>query len=275
MYVIAEIGINHNGDINLALDMMRYAKIVGANCVKFQKRNPDICVPEEQKNQPRFWKNKDMTYLEYKWDIEFGKEEYDLIAATAKEIGIDWTASVWDVDSLHFMEQYKNDIPFIKVPSACITDFELLEAVKASGMKVVMSGGMATAEMVLKAAVYLEPNIIGLLHCNSTYPSNENELDLNVIEAYHKKFPDLFIGYSSHDISNFPCLLAAAAGAQIIERHFTTDTNLPGTDQKSSVNPIQMSELITQLDRVDKIMGQSYPTFYKSEQIIAKKLRRV
>ena len=130
VYVIAEIGINHNGDINLAIEMMEKAKLIGANCVKFQKRNPDICVPEEQKNVARFWKNKEMTYLDYKKDIEFGKEEYDKIAAAAKRIGIDWTASVWDVDSLHFMEQYKDVIPFIKIPSACITDFELLEVVK-------------------------------------------------------------------------------------------------------------------------------------------------
>lgn len=275
MYIIAEIGINHNGDIDLALQMMQYAKMAGADCVKFQKRNPDICVPEEQKNQPRLWKGENMTYLEYKKDIEFGKAEYDKIAAAAKEIGIDWTASVWDLDSLEFMKQYADQIPFIKIPSACITDLELLKATRNSGMEVVMSGGMANLRMIEEALAILGDSVVGLLHCNSTYPSKEEELDLNVIANYVNRYSNLTIGYSSHDISNLPCLLAVAVGAEIIERHFTMDTTMPGTDQASSVEPIQFNDMVKHIHRVEIIMGNHWPCFYKSEQEIAKKLRRI
>lgn len=275
MYIIAEIGINHNGDIDLALQMMQYAKMAGADCVKFQKRNPDVCVPEEQKNQPRLWKGEDMTYLEYKKDIEFNQAEYDRIAAAAKEIGIDWTASVWDIDSARFMMQYKEEIPFIKIPSACITDIELLKTVRDSGMKVVMSGGMANLHMIETALNVLDDSVVGLLHCNSTYPSKEEELDLNVIANYVDRYPNLTIGYSSHDVSNIPCLLAVAAGAEVIERHFTMDTTMPGTDQASSVDPIQFNNMVKHIHRAEKIMGNRWPCFYKSEQEIAKKLRRV
>lgn len=276
MYIIAEIGINHNGDINMAIQMMKEAKLAGANCVKFQKRNPDICVPENQKNKPREWNGQTMTYLEYKKAIEFDKKEYDLIAATAKELNIDWTASVWDLDSLNFMEQYKQDIPFIKVPSACITDFNLLYAIRTKGFKALISGGMSTAYMIDKAIDILGENLYGVLHCNSTYPSAENELDLLNIGTYFNRFKYGFalIGYSSHDTSNLPCVVATALGAQIIERHFTLDRTLPGTDQKASADVKEFKDMCKMINRTEIMLGKPYPVFYKSEQEIAEKLRR-
>lgn len=276
MYIIAEIGINHNGNIDMALQMMREAKLAGAHCVKFQKRDPDICVPEEQKNQPREWCGQRMTYLEYKKAIEFGQEEYDKIAAFAKEIDIDWTASVWDLNSLKFMEQYHNDIPFIKVPSACITNHGLLYAIKESGMLAIISGGMSTGSMIEEAITILGSSFYGLLHCNSTYPSQENELDLQVIKTYRHKFEyeDVLIGYSSHDTSNLPCIVAAALGARVIERHITLDKTLPGTDQKASADISEFRALCQDIARIPQMLGHAYPTFYKSEQLIAEKLRR-
>lgn len=277
MYIIAEIGINHNGDIDMALQMMREAKLAGAHCVKFQKRNPDICVPEEQKNLPREWNGQTMTYLEYKKAIEFGKEEYDRIAAYAREIGIEWTASVWDIDSLDFIAQYPK-IPFIKVPSACITDMALLRAIKDRGLLAIISTGMSTGEMIDRAIDALGDSFGGILHCNSTYPSSESELDLRVIDTYARKFKyddmTIAVGYSSHDTSNLPCLLAVALGAWVIERHVTLDKNLPGTDQKASATMEELRELCQDISRVQQMLGHSYPTFYQSEQIIAKKLRR-
>ena len=141
-YIIAEIGINHQGDINIAKKLIDIAAAAGCDAVKFQKRNPDICVPEEQKSKPRSWQGENMTYLEYKYKIEFGKKEYDEINRYCKQQNIAWSASPWDLDSLEFLMQY--DLPFIKLPSAMLTNDELLKACKETNKKVIISKGMST-----------------------------------------------------------------------------------------------------------------------------------
>lgn len=171
MYIIAEIGINHNGNLETALKMIDAAKEAGADCVKFQKRNPDKCVPEHQKNQPRTFLGEEMTYLEYKKRIEFGTYDYWCISNHCKKIGIDWTVSVWDLDSVEFMKQFINCIPFIKIPSALITDLELMHAVNQLNIPIVMSNGMSTFEEIITPIQYFN-NITTILHCNSSYPSN-------------------------------------------------------------------------------------------------------
>ena len=254
--------------------MIKAAKEAGANCVKFQKRNPDKCVPENQKNLPRKFLGQEMTYLEYKKKIEFDEEDYDKINDYCNQIGIQWTASVWDIDSFNFMKKYFNNIPFIKIPSACITDLELLNEIAKTIIPVIMSNGMSTQKEVDVAIKHL-PNLIGLMHCNSSYPANENELDLNVIKEYIKKYPQLKIGYSGHEEGYFPTLIASSLGINLIERHFTLDNELEGTDQKASLEPDDFKEMIEQIYRIQIILGNNKLKIYPNEQKIKNKLRKI
>ena len=270
---IGEIGINHNGDLNIALKLIKEAKRCGIDVVKFQKRDPDLCVPEHQKNQKRIWKGKEMTYLEYKYDVEFGKEEYDIINAYCKEIGIAWTASVWDVKSVAFMKQYTDDIPFIKIPSACITDEDVCTAVRNWGIPVILSDGMSTTKEIQNAITFLYPQIIGLLHCNSSYPASEDELDLNVIRGYQDDW-SFKIGYSGHEVGILPTIIAVGLGAEIIERHITLDKNMEGSDQKCSLDINDLEELIPKIWRVQKMLGNYNVTVYDSEKVVRDRLRK-
>lgn len=268
---IADIGINHNGDINIAKELIKQAKICGVDVVKFQKRNPDICVPEDQKNIVKNTIFGTMKYIDYKKKIEFGKEEYDEIDRYCKEIGIRWTASVWDIDSLNFLMNY--DVPFIKIPSACITDFELLKAINKTGKDVVLSVGMSTMFEINNAIKSLDNiNNISILQCNSSYPSKNEELDISFIPELKKIF-NCNVGYSGHEVGYFPTLLARAVGASIIERHITLDKNMKGTDHKSSLDIDELKECINKLKEVDIILGKNYKTIYDSEIPIMNKLR--
>lgn len=271
---IGEIGINHNGDLDTALKLIYEAKRCGVDVVKFQKRDPDICVPEHQKNVKRMWQGKEMTYLEYKKFIEFGKTEFDAINQYCKKIGIRWTASVWDINSVEFMKQYSDDIPFIKIPSACITDVELLKAVNNWGIPVIISNGMSTEEEMIDACVALQ-NLIGILHCNSSYPSNDSELDLNFIPFWKNIFKNrgIEIGYSGHEVDYLPTLVAFAMGATIIERHITLDKNMEGSDHKCSLNIKELEELVNKLNRIQTFFGDSHLHIYDSEIEMRKKLR--
>lgn len=269
---IGEIGINHNGELYTALQLIQEAKRCGVDVVKFQKRDPDICVPEHQKEQKRVWKGEEMTYLEQKKAIEFGKTEYDIINQYCKKIGIAWTASVWDVNSVEFMKQYSNDLPFIKIPSACITDIELLKAVNDWGIPVIISDGMSTEKEVMSAVCHLN-NLLGILHCNSTYPCVDNELDLNVIQRLKRMYPTTGIGQSGHEIDTLPTIVAVATGAEIIERHITLDKAMEGTDHKCSLNIQELEELISQINRIPKILGGYCINIYDSEKQMREKLR--
>ena len=281
-YLIAEIGINHNGNLETALELIKKAKEVGFNCVKFQKRNPDICVPEEVKNTPRSWKNQMMTYLEYKKDIEFNKEEYDVISAYCIFLGIDWTASIWDLDSLEFMKQYP-EIPFIKVPSALVDNEMLIEELNKWGKPVVISDGMLTTSEFMDVVIKYE-NLWGILHTNSNYPCNEKELDLNILSQYDWFFNGdveeaedaILIGYSGHEKGYDPTIIAVSAGAQIIERHITLDKNSEGTDHKASLEAWECSDMIDNIKYVLKVLGNHSKTkLYSGELEVARKLKNV
>lgn len=274
-YYIAEIGINHNGDLDLALKMIDAAKAAGADCVKFQKRNPDVCVPEEQKNKPRKFLGEDMTYLEYKKKIEFEAREYDIINEHCKKIGIDWTASVWDVDSVWFMSTYKFDIPFIKVPSACITDLSLLRTINhvMPDVPVFFSTGMSTQDEVDQALDILD-NVAGIMICNSSYPCKNNEIDLNVLKTYKLAFsPLIAIGYSGHEEGYLPSLTAVAMDADIIERHFTIDKTMEGTDQKASLEPEEFGKMVKYGNEIKAIQGGYSLHIYPAEKDAMAKLR--
>ena len=278
-YIIGEIGINHQGDLSIAKRLIDIAAAAGCDAVKFQKRNPDVCVPEHQKNQPRKWQGEEMTYLEYKYKVEFGKEEYDEIDRYCKEQGIAWSASPWDMDSLKFLQQY--DLPFIKLPSAMLTNDELLHACVNKGWKVIFSTGMSTQEeidhavQILRSAKNVTGNTskIGLLHCNSTYPAPVNELNLSAIKTLQEKYPDFEIGYSGHELTIGTTVASVLLGATIIERHITLDRNMEGSDHMASVTPWGLFKLVSGIRELEQAYGNGVIEVTESEKAVREKLR--
>jgi N-acetylneuraminate synthase len=280
-YIIGEIGINHQGDLTIAKRLIDIAAAAGCDAVKFQKRNPDVCVPEEQKNKPRTWQGKEMTYLEYKYKVEFGEDEYNEIDDYCRKQGIEWSASPWDMDSLKFLERY--DIPFIKLPSAMITNDELLEGCVRSGKRVIFSTGMSTQEEidhaveVLRQAkkdyVSLGDDKIGLLHCNSTYPAPVDELNLSAIKTLQEKYPDFEIGYSGHELTIGTTVASVLLGASIIERHITLDRNMEGSDHSASVTPWGLFKLISGIRELEQAYGDGVIKVTESEIPVRAKLR--
>ena len=287
-YIIAEIGINHQGDLNIAKRLIDIAAASGCDAVKFQKRNPDVCVPEEQKSKPRSWQGEDMTYLEYKYKIEFGKEEYDEIDRYCKQQGIAWSASPWDLDSLEFLSQY--DIPFIKIPSAMITNEDLMFAAKRTGKKVIISTGMSTFAEVERAITILKlpgdtPETLrpyhldeksvdnfAVLHCNSTYPAPINELNLSAIKTLKDRFW-CEVGYSGHEMTLGTTVSSVLLGATIIERHITLDRNMEGSDHSGSVTPHGLFKLVSGIRELEEAFGDGEITVTESEKPVRKKLR--
>lgn len=277
---IAEIGINHNGSLEIAKKLMKIAKECGVDVVKFQKKNLEVCVPQEQKNIIKETPWGKMTYLDYKKKIELGKEEYDEINRFSKEIGIQWTASVWDIDSAKFIfENY--EVPIIKIASACITDIRLLEYIRDHYHgHVIFSTGMSTLDEIKKAAEIFDYYNITVMLCNSSYPSVDKEIDLSALELLKEELHicednKSKVGYSGHEKDLLPTVMAKTLGAKAIERHITLDKEMWGTDQYASLEPQELKELINLLDRVDVILGNSDIIVYDSEERIKKKLRRV
>jgi N-acetylneuraminate synthase len=278
-YIIAEIGINHQGDMSIAKRLIDIAAAAGCDAVKFQKRNPDVCVPEEQKSKPRSWGGEQMTYLEYKHKIEFGKEEYDEIDSYCKQQGIAWSASPWDLDSLEFLQQY--DIPFIKLPSAMLTNDELLTQCVEKFNKVIFSTGMSTEEEIDHAvhilrsakAVYNKSEKIGLLHCNSSYPAPISELNLSAIKTLAKKYEDFDIGYSGHEMTIGTTVASVLLGASIVERHITLDRNMEGSDHSASVTPWGLFKLVSGIKELESAYGNGKIEVTETELPVRKKLR--
>jgi N-acetylneuraminate synthase len=278
-YIIAEIGINHNGDLKNALRLIDIAAAAGCDAVKFQKRNPDVCVPEHQKNIMRDTPWGQMTYLDYKYKVEFEAPEYNAIAAHCEAHGIEWSASPWDMDSLEFLKQY--DVPFLKVPSAMLTNDELLEGCVASGKRVIFSTGMSTKEeidhavAVLRKAklVHNNPHKIGLLHCNSTYPAPINELNLSGIQTLQSEYPDFEIGYSGHEFRLGTTVAAVYLGASIIERHITLDRQMWGSDHLASVEPQGLFKLVSGIRELEEAYGDGVIQVTESEKPVRAKLR--
>ena len=275
-YIIAEIGINHNGDIDIAKKLIDIAAVAGCDAVKFQKRNPDVCVPEHQKNVMRDTPWGEMTYLEYKYKVEFGKEEYDEIDSYCKAQGIRWSASPWDRDSLEFLSQY--DIPFIKIPSAMLTNYTLINAASLTGKDVILSVGMSTIEEIDAAVNILKHNTqftdynYSLLHCNSTYPAKLEDLNLSRIRTL-KHLYACDIGYSGHEFRLGTSVAAVYLGATIIERHITLDRSMWGTDQLSSVEPQGLFKLVSGIRELETAYGDPIIEPTEGEKEIRKKLR--
>ena len=272
VYVIAEIGINHNGELATALDLMKVAKDAGCDAVKFQKRTPTICVPIEQQGIMRETPWGMMTYLEYKERTEFGQQEYQAIDAFARKLNMDWFASPWDMPSVEFLEHFE-PICF-KVASACLTDDELLEAMVATGRPVILSTGMSTLEEISHAIDVLNEVPLALAHSTSTYPCPPSELNLRMIPELHERF-GIPVGYSGHETGLQTTVAAVTMGASFIERHITLDRAMWGTDHAASVEPQGLQRLVRDIRTVEDAFGDGVKRVYDSEVPIRAKLRRV
>jgi N-acetylneuraminate synthase len=228
---IAEIGINHNGNLELAKELILMAKRSGADVVKFQKRNVDENILEQDRGTLRKTLDGYIPYEDYKNMLEFDAFQYAEINRFCKDIGIQWTASVWDIPSVEFLSNF--DVPFIKIPSARLNELDLLHAINKTNMPVILSIGMSSYHEVAKAIDTLK-NIIVVMHCKSVYPPNDEDLNLNVIPHLKLKYPEYKIGYSSHDTSIYPSICASSLGAEVFEAHITLNKNMYGSDQKCS-----------------------------------------
>ena len=271
VYIIGEIGINHNGDINIAKKLIDSAVNAGCDAVKFQKRNPDICVPDHQKSIMRETPWGYISYLDYKYKVEFGKKEYDIIDDYCKKKNIHWFVSCWDNDSVDFILDY--DTPCIKVASASITDYELLNYIKSTNLPVIISSGMSTIDEVKNSVKIFSSHDLALLHSVSTYPAKIEELNLNVIRTYYDLFPNTLIGYSGHEVGLSTSYAAVALGAKIIERHITLDRSMWGTDQGASIEPQGLIKLVKNIRVIENSLGDGKKVVTNSEKSIRKKLR--
>lgn len=270
-YIIAEIGINHNGSIDTAKKLIDIASLSGCDAVKFQKRNPDVCVPEHQKNVMRETPWGTMTYLEYKHRIEFGKSEYDEIDSYCNDKGIAWSASPWDLDSLDFLNGY--DLPFIKIPSAMLTNKELLEESVKTGKKIILSVGMSTLDEIDAAVKILrKSNDFALLHCNSSYPAPLNELNLSAVQTLKNRY-NCEVGYSGHEFRLGTTVASIYLGATIIERHITLDRTMWGTDHMSSVEPQGLIKLVKGIRELEEAHGDGIIRVTDSQIPVRNKLR--
>jgi N-acetylneuraminate synthase len=273
IYMVAEIGINHNGDLQIAKKLIDASFAANWDCAKFQKRTPEICVPENQKNVVRETPWGHMTYLEYRYHVEFGKEEYDYIDDYCHRKPIAWTASIWDLKSLEFLLHY--NVPFIKIPSAKLTEQEFLVESSKSGKPVVLSTGMSTIEEIDKAVNIIEKFAKGnyvLLHTNSSYPAPPKDLNLKVIPFLKDRYKCI-VGYSDHEYDLEPSIIAASLGASIIERHVTLDHNMWGSDQAASLEVHAMDMLRKRINNINVILGDGIKMVTDKEQEMRKKLR--
>ena len=271
-YFIGEIGINHNGDLGIAKKLIDAVNACNWNCAKFQKRNPDKAVPEQQKNILRDTPWGQMTYLEYKHRIEFGREEYTAINQYCEAKPLDWTASVWDIDSLEFLLEY--NVPFIKIPSAKLTQVDLIGAAASSGKPLVISTGMSQLEEIDDAVnvIMTKGRKPVIMHTNSSYPTPRAELNLNLIPFLRERY-GCVVGYSGHEHDLEPTVIAVSMGAQVIERHVTLSHEMWGTDQKSSLEVLGMDMLRKRCRDIPAILGTAEKQITPSEIEIRRKLR--
>jgi N-acetylneuraminate synthase len=269
-YVIAEIGINHNGSLDTAKRLISMATAVGCNAVKFQKRNPEKCVPPDQRNRMRETPWGYMSYMEYRHKIELDEGQFQKIDEYCKEHDIIWFASCWDRDSVDFIRSFR--APCIKIPSACLTDRELLEHCRKVGVPLILSTGMSTMDQIDAAVSILGTDRLLLAHCTSTYPCANEELNLRTIPRLRELYP-CPIGYSGHELGLATSLAAVALGACFVERHLTLDRAMWGSDQASSVEPVGMARLIKDIRVIDAALGDGIKKVYESERKAASRLR--
>jgi N-acetylneuraminate synthase len=270
-FIVAEIGINHNGDIKIAKALIDAAIRARVDAVKFQKRTPELCVPEEQRHQMRETPWGYISYMEYRERVEFGEAEYREIDKYCREKGMTWFASVWDEPSADFMEAF-NPVCY-KIPSAALTDHGLLKHVRTKKKPVFLSTGMSTMEEIRDAVAVLGTEELLIAHATSTYPCDPDELNLHMIETLREAFP-CPIGYSGHEVGLVPTVIAVALGACMVERHITLDRAMWGSDQAASVEPGGFERLVKYIRVTEQSLGDGIKRVYESEQISMSRLRR-
>ena len=270
VYVIAEIGINHNGSLDIARRLIDLAKSSGCDAVKFQKRTPEKCVPAEMRDKMRETPWGYISYLEYRHKIEFGRDEFRQIDQYCRAQRIGWFASCWDVDSVAFLEDFNT--PCLKIPSAALTDRELLEACRATRRPIMLSTGMSSMEQIEAAVAILGTDRLLLAHATSTYPCPKEELNLRMITTLASRF-DCPIGYSGHEVGLATTVAAVAMGATFVERHITLDRAMWGSDQAASIEPQGLRRLVKDIRSVESAMGDGRKQVYPSEVVAASRLR--
>ncbi len=270
-FVIAEIGINHNGSVELAKKMIDIAVTTGCDAVKFQKRTVDVVYSKEElaKERKSVFGN---TNGDLKRGLEFDYEQYKEIDEYCKAKKIMWFASCWDEQSVDFMEQF--DIPCYKIASACLTDDNLLKYTKSKGKPILISTGMSTMEQIEHAVDILGEDNLIIYHCTSTYPSDSFEMNLKVIPEFKKRF-NCPIGYSGHERGISPSVIAVVLGANSVERHITTDRTNWGSDQAASLETSGLYHMVRDIRQVPEILGDGIKVVYPREIPIIEKLRRV
>lgn len=270
-YIIAEIGINHNGSVDIAKQLIDAAKHAGVDAVKFQKRTPELCVPEHQRSQMKDTPWGYITYLDYRYKVEFDESDYKEIDRHCKEVGIDWFASSWDIPSVEFIERFNP--PTHKVASALLTDHALLRRLRETNKPIILSTGMSTLDEIQEAVKILDMDNLVICHTTSSYPCPPDELNLRMINTLKEMFP-CPIGYSGHEVGLVPSTVAVALGACMVERHVTLDRAMWGSDQSASVEPQGIEKLVKYIRVTEQAMGDGVKRVYESEQSSLSKLRR-
>jgi len=270
-FVVGEIGINHNGDVEIAKRLIQVAAAAGCDAVKFQKRTPSICVPEAQRQIMRETPWGYISYMDYREHVEFGIEAYREIDSHCRKHEIRWFASCWDEPSVEFIEQF--DVPCFKVASACLTDEPLLRRTRATGRPLVLSTGMSSLEQIDRAVTILGSQELILLHAVSTYPARYDELNLRVIGTLRERY-GIPVGYSGHETGLASSIAAVALGACIVERHITLDRSMWGSDQAASLEPSGLTRLLRDIRLVETSLGSPEKRVLERELPLVARLRR-
>lgn len=272
-YVIAEIGLNHNGDVELAKQLIDVAADAGADAVKFQKRTPELATPEHMRDIPRETPWGTMSYLDYRRRVEFDRDEYIEISDHALLRGLEWFASPWDEPSVAFLEEL--GVTAHKVASASLTDHSLLGALRDTGKTVILSTGMSTIEQIDAAIDVLGTERLLLMHATSTYPMEPVEANLRMIPALRDRYPGVPVGYSGHERGLQISLAAVALGAVAVERHITLDRTMWGSDHAASLEPAGLHHLVRDIRVIEAALGDGVKRVYPGELAPMAKLRRV
>ena len=273
VFIIAEIGINHNGSLDIAKKLIEGAKAAGCDAVKFQKRTPEICVPKEQWYVERDTPWGRMTYIDYRYVVEFSKDDYAEIDKFCKEKNIAWFASCWDEEAVDFIEQF--DVPIYKTASASLTDIELLIKHKALNKPIIVSTGMSTMAEIEEAEKLFNVGNILIAHSTSSYPCPNEELNLRMITTLREKYPFIPIGYSGHETGLAPTWASVSLGACFVERHITLDRAMWGSDQAASIEIDGFHRLVRNIRDIEIALGDGIKRVYDSELGFRKKLRKV
>jgi N-acetylneuraminate synthase len=273
VFVIAEIGINHNGSLEVARKLIDGAVLAGCDAVKFQKRTPELCVPKDQWLLERETPWGRMTYIDYRHKVEFGRPEYEAIDRHCRERGILWFASAWDEEAVDFVEQF--DPPCWKAASASLTDHALLKKMKSTGRPLILSTGMSTVEEIEAGVAAVGTGKLLVAHSTSTYPCPVEALNLKMIHTLKAKYPQVPIGYSGHETGLSPTWAAVAMGATFVERHITLDRAMWGSDQAASVEITGLVRLVANIRDIERSLGDGIKRVHEGELSARKKLRRV